>query len=133
MNTYTDQIENPQFEYGLLQYLSEGSYGDLGELVKEVGIKRETIPFFNLTDYRKLKDNMLHESDSQFKYLMGALFTPLDMTDYETNFLGWNELPGLVPLSKPNWLTEIQPEPHPQVDALITREEIENIPRYGTS
>lgn len=107
VNTYTEQIENPQFEYGLLQYLSEGSYGDLQDLVREVGIKRDTIPFFNMRDYRKTKDNMLQASDAQFKYLIGALFTPLNMTDYETSFVGWNEQPGMLPLSKPNWLTEI--------------------------
>lgn len=99
--------ENPQFEYGLLTYLREGAFGELADLVKEVGIKRETIPFFNLTDYRKLKENMLQESDNQLKYLMGALYTPLDMTDYETGFVGWNEISGFLPLSKPNWLTEI--------------------------
>jgi hypothetical protein len=129
----TAVAENPQFEYGLLTYLREGAFGELADLVKEVGIKRETIPFFNLTDYRKLKENMLQESDNQLKYLMGALYTPLDMTDYETGFVGWNEISGFLPLSKPNWLTEIQPEPHPQVDAFVTIEQPENLPRYATS
>lgn len=46
--TYTAMQENSQFEHGLLTYLREGAYGDLGELVKEVGIKRDTIPFFNM-------------------------------------------------------------------------------------
>lgn len=101
--------------------------------MKEVGIKRDTIPFYNLETFRKYKDNMVHESDEQFKFLMGALFTPLDMTDYETDFVGWNELPGAVPLERPNWLTKIAPEPHPQIDTLAAIEEIENIPRYGTS
>jgi len=64
---------------------------------------------------------------------MSALFTPLDMTDYETDFIGWNELPGALPLQRPNWLAEISPEPHPQLDAFAAIEEIENIPRYGTS
>lgn len=41
--------EKSQFEHGLLTYLREGAYGELGELVKEVGIKRDTIPFYNLT------------------------------------------------------------------------------------
>ena len=64
---------------------------------------------------------------------MSAPFTPLDMTDYETDFVGWNELPGALPLNRPNWLTEINPEPHPQLDALAAIEEIEDIPRYATS
>jgi len=48
VRTYTKEQENSQFEHGLLTYLREGSYGDLGDLVKEVGIKRDTIPFYNL-------------------------------------------------------------------------------------
>lgn len=35
---YTSVQENSQFEHGLLTYLREGAYGELGELVKEVGI-----------------------------------------------------------------------------------------------
>jgi len=129
---YTSQQESSQFEHGLLTYLREGAYGELGALVKEVGIQRDTIPFYNLENFRKYKDNMIHDSDEQFKFLMGALFTPLDMTDYETDFVGWNELPGAVPLDRPNWLARIAPEPHPQIDALAAIETIENIPRYGT-
>ena len=113
--------------------MREGSYGELGELVKEVGIKRDTIPFYNLAELRKFKDNMIHESDGQFQYLMSALFTPIDMTDHETDFVSWNELPGLLPLQRGNSLVSIMPEPHPQVDAYASIEELENIPRYGTS
>ena len=64
---------------------------------------------------------------------MSALFTPIDMTDHETNFISWNELPGMVPTTRPNWLSAIQPESHPQIDAFAAIEEIEAIPRYGTS
>ena len=74
---------------------------------------------------------MLNESDNQFQYFMSALFTPLDMTDYETDFVGWNELPGCLPLDRPNWLTSIAPEPHPQIDSFAAIEQMENIPRYG--
>ena len=44
---------------------------------------------------------------------MSALFTPLDMTDYETDFISWRETPGIVPIERPNWLNRIKPEPHP--------------------
>jgi len=50
---YNAMRDNSQFEHGLLTYLREGSYGELGELVKEVGIKRDTIPFFNLAEHKK--------------------------------------------------------------------------------
>lgn len=133
IRTYTNIQEGTQFEHGLLTYLREGAYGDLGELVKEVGIKRDTIPFYNLAEFRKYKDNMVFDSDHQFQYLMSALFTPLDMTDYETDFIGWNELPGVVPISRHNWLQSVAPEPMPQTDAFASIEELEDIPRYGTS
>ena len=113
LRTYTHMQEGSQFEHGLLTYLREGAYGDLGDLVKEVGIKRDTIPFYNLAEFRKYKDNMIFDSDHQFQYLMSALFTPLDMTDYETDFVSWNELPGMVPISKHNWLQSVAPEPQP--------------------
>lgn len=103
------------------------------DLVKEVGIKRDTIPFYNLTQFRQYKDNMLYEGDRQFQYLQTAVFTPLDMTDYETDFVGWNELPGAAPLSKPTWLQTIVDEPHPQVDAFAAIEVMEEPPRYGTT
>jgi len=76
---------------------------------------------------------MIHDSDNQFQYLMSALFTPLDMTDHETDFVGWNELPGALPLDRPNWLTSIIPEPYPQIDSFAAIEQMENIPRYGTN
>jgi len=104
---YTAMQDSSQFEHGILTYLREGSYGDLAELVKEVGIKRDTIPFYNLEEVRKYKDNMVHDTDHQFQYLMSALFTPIDMTDHETNFISWNELPGLLPITRPNWLAAI--------------------------
>jgi hypothetical protein len=37
---------------------------------------------------------------------MNALFTPLDMTDYENTFVGWNEVAGLLPI---NDLTALAP------------------------
>lgn len=41
-----------QFENGLLTYLREGACGELADLVKEVGIKRDTIPFMNYDRFR---------------------------------------------------------------------------------
>ena len=96
--TYSSMMHNRQFEYGLLQYLYEGSGGELADLVKEVGIKRDSIPYYNVEKFRQFKDNLIHDSDHQFNSLMCALFTPLDMTDHETEFLGWNELPAMPPL-----------------------------------
>ena len=50
--TYSSMMNNNQFEYGLLQYLYEGAYGELGDLVKEVGIQRSSIPYYNVEKFR---------------------------------------------------------------------------------
>ena len=87
--TYTEMQETCQFEHGLLKYTQEGAWGELNDLLKEVGIKKSTIPFYNVEKYRASKDLLVHSSDHQFTYLMSALFTPLDMTDHEATFTGW--------------------------------------------
>ena len=56
---YTNVLENNQFEHGLLTYLREGAYGELADLVKEVGIKQDTIPFMNLQELKKSRENLL--------------------------------------------------------------------------
>ena len=53
------------------------------------------------------------------------------MTDHETNFVGWNDLPGAAPIENYNNL--MRPEPFPQIDALASCETIEKPPHYPTS
>lgn len=131
--TYEAMRNNRQYEYGLLQYLYEGSFGELADLVKEVGIRRDTIPYMNLEKLRAHKDNLLFESDQQFSSLQAALFTPLNMTDHETEFVGWNEVPSALPFKRSNWIAAMMPEPFPQIDSVAAIEEIEDKPRYTTS
>ena len=64
--TYTSMQDKQQFENGLLTYLREGAYGELGDLVKEVGITRGSIPFYDLAKFRQYKDGLVHSSDHQF-------------------------------------------------------------------
>ena len=56
LSTYTEMQDTCQFEHGLLNYLREGAWGELGDLVKEIGIKRDSIPFYNVEKYRASKD-----------------------------------------------------------------------------
>jgi hypothetical protein len=44
---------------------------------------------------------------------MNALFTPLDMTDYENNFVGFNEIEGGLPINSPHLLKPLVEEPWP--------------------
>ena len=79
---------------GVLTYLNEAAYGEIKDLIRDVGINDESIHFYNLKKVRNFKDGFTQESDGNLHYLMNAMFTPLDMTDHEDEFVGWNEMPG---------------------------------------
>lgn len=64
---------------------------------------------------------------------MNALFTPLDMTDYEDNFVGYNELGKGLPISGPQLLRPVIEEPWPTNHALVAIESIENKPKLARS
>lgn len=70
------------------------------DLVREIGIKRDTIAFNNIQDWKEARSAMQFESDRQFDKLANAMFTPLDMTDYEEDYVGWKELPGALPINR---------------------------------
>ena len=132
LRTYTEIQETSQFEHGLLSYTREGAWGELKDLLTEVGIRRDSIPFYNLERMREGKDKLVHGSDDQFKYLMNALFVPLDMTDHETTFTSFNEVGEELSFHNKNWIYTYLKEAHPQIDALASIETIENMPHYGT-
>jgi hypothetical protein len=64
---------------------------------------------------------------------MNALYTPLDMTDYEDKFVGFDEFGGLLPLAHTHTLRQIMEEPFPQTNALPAMEAIENKPKWARS
>jgi hypothetical protein len=53
---------------------------------------------------------------------MNALFTPLDMTDYENTFVGYNEVGGAIPFNNTQLLKPVIEEPWPTNHALIALE-----------
>jgi hypothetical protein len=65
------------------------------ELLKDVGITRQNIPFFNVADMIKIKDNNVLESDKNYPTLANSRFAFTDMTDYEYDFPGFNEVGNL--------------------------------------
>jgi len=132
VNTYTALEENPQEENGLLAYINETAYGDMRDLITEVGIQSETIPFVNLAEFRRIQSDRVHDSDEQLKYLMNGMFTPVDMTDHEEGFTGFNEIAGALPINRANWMLNIEDEPYPQTDAKTTLEDHESLPLSGT-
>lgn len=99
--TYEQERERNQFNNGLLSYLNEAAFGDMRALLDDVGIVNAAIPFMNVSDIQKKRDSLYTQpSDHQFQYLMNALYTPIDMTDYEEKFVGFDEFGGLLPLSR---------------------------------
>lgn len=48
VGTYQQYQQNTQMENGILTYLSEAAYGEMEDLIREVGINRESIEFNNV-------------------------------------------------------------------------------------
>jgi len=132
VSNYELEEKNPTLEHGLLQYVNDAAHGDLKDLITDVGINEDSIPFVNFQAEDAVNGNMMYESDHQFKYLANALFCPLDMTDHEEAFVGWNELPIDVPITSTSWLTPIMPEAYPQTDCLVEEDVYEKRPVTGT-
>ena len=64
---------------------------------------------------------------------MNALFTPLDMTDYEDTFVGFNELGAGLPISNVQLLKPVMEDLWPANHALASLEAVENRPKYARS
>lgn len=64
VGTYQRLQDNPQMENGVLTYLNEAAYGEMKDLVRDVGINHDSINFYNLKKIRQFKDNHVHASDS---------------------------------------------------------------------
>ena len=45
-----------------------------------------------------MESKYVHPSDRMFGKFLNAMFTPLDMTDYEDDFISFAEAPGELPL-----------------------------------
>jgi hypothetical protein len=101
----------------------------MADLVQDLGITADTIEFVNVGDLQKKRESsFIHPSDHNFQYLMNALFTPLDMTDYENCFVGWNELGGSVPINNYGLLKPLMEEPWPANHQLAAMESVEARP-----
>ena len=104
------------------------------DLIRDIGIQQDTLEFFNVGDLAKKREQLFtHASDHNFSYLMNALFTPLDMTDYENTFVGYNELSGSIPINNPHLLKNVTEEPWPMNHALADYDEVETRPFLARS
>ena len=41
-------MDKPNLEHGILTYVNEAAYGEMRDLIRDVGIANDTIPFYNL-------------------------------------------------------------------------------------
>lgn len=79
-----------------------------------------------------MKDQSQFASDAQQRYLQNALYTPLDMTDYEDQFVSWRELPGALPIAHSEKLLDFKEEDFPQINALVEHVISEKAPLQST-
>jgi hypothetical protein len=56
IDNYTPEIKNTQFEHGVLTYLNEATYGDMRDLVRDVGINNDNLEFVNVGDLQKKRE-----------------------------------------------------------------------------
>ena len=110
MGTYTEYQENTNFENGILTYLNNAAIGDLRELLKDVGISTLTNPYTGVNKLIEEKDKRVLPSDVNFKNLMNARFTLIDMTDYETDWSGPNETDGNLQFTRLADINYARPE-----------------------
>jgi len=133
ISTLSAHENNTQLENGILTYLNEAAYGDMKALIRDVGINSDTIEFYNLARLREVDANRPFESDRQLPWLVDGLYSPINMTDYEETFVGWNEFPKQVPINNISLLDVRRPEAWPQTNKITQIEPRESRPLSGTS
>lgn len=50
IGTYSDKQKNTQYEQGVLTYLNEVTYGEMRDLVRDVGINNDSVNFYSVND-----------------------------------------------------------------------------------
>ena len=130
IETYFEFQNNPNFENGLLTYVNESSWGDMKELLLDLGISRHNTEFANVSHFQKMNDSWLNPEDKNVMTLANSRFTQLDMTDYETDFANYRELPefqvgnlGTLGNKLTRW---------PQTNALVEVNELEKLEPNAT-
>lgn len=130
LQVYGEDKSGKQLQHGILTYVNEASWGDLRELLKDVGINRYSINFHNVAEIIKAKDNKVYESDRNFNTLANSRFLQVDMTDYEDTFPSWNETD--LEFFNLGALGSLAPEKWPEAHALIEINELETMPKNTT-
>lgn len=85
-------MNDTQFESGVLTYVTENAFGEMKDLLDDLGIKKDSLLISNVAELTEQNENYMQESDPQLWTLLNSRFTTIDMTDYDANFSGYNEL-----------------------------------------
>lgn len=92
VGTY-NKFKNTNLENRLASAWAETAYGGMRALRDEIGLKNRhsELPFLKASDVEKIRDETFSahpDTEVTLQYLMNALFTPIDMTEYEEVFSG---------------------------------------------
>jgi hypothetical protein len=64
IENYTGYQNNPSFEYGVLSYLNEAAFGEMKDLIRDIGIHTDNMDVMNVGDYQKKREQLMtHASD----------------------------------------------------------------------
>jgi len=102
------------------------------ELLRDVGITRHNTRYINSSDMQKMvnPEDQIFEGDKQFKYFANTRFTMLDMTDYETDFASYKEIPKFY--ADTGKLPEGYVTKWAKTDSMIEVADMERLPQNST-
>ena len=94
IDNYSETLNNPNFENGVLTYVNEAAYGDLRALLKDIGINRQSIRYTNVAAVTRAREEVPIAPDTyqNFKSFFNQYFTPIDMTEYDYDWPNTNEV-----------------------------------------
>ena len=99
------QKEMTGFEHSILSAVDEIAHGgDMRKLLNDVGIRRKNLNFRRLGEvFRDQEESLMDPAtDSQFNGFLSAVFTPIDMTEYQTWQVSEATDEGTMPAIGPN-------------------------------
>ena len=112
INNYHDDQHANQFEQGLMLFANEVAYGEMRDLLRDVGINKYTLRFNNseMVD-DAIQGKKIYENDDQIQYLQKGRYNFIDRTDYEDDFPHINEWGHPIPFGSMQHVNSLFTEP----------------------
>jgi hypothetical protein len=131
--TYEESQFESKYENGLLTYATELAFGDLHELLKDIGIFNHNLETFNSTERDEHDDDVIGDDDENIATFMNSRYTMIDMTDYENDFPGYNEVGDDVPIMNPMLAASLNDEMTPGATIAFQFDFLTEAPKYFNS